>query len=401
MSTTRRRLPPGARKVILPSGTVRYELTVDIGPDPRTGNRRQKKRRYATEEELLTAYFTTRHEVATGTHVVKSRITLDQVCDDYLAGRRLAKNTLANYANVLKPLRRRHGHRSVQTLTKRHLDDLVNELVSVGFERADGKRRAGGWSNRSVNLMLKVISMVLKSAMKQGLVARDVSADVDRRNETRRKTAKAKVKNTFTAAEVTTFLAAVADDRNEHAWHLALCGLRRGEIAGLRWEDVDLEAGSLEVVNTRVSVDGQVDEKDPKTDDSGRELPLTPELTRVLRAAQIQQKTERLALGAEYDASGYVVVNEAGQPYHPETLSTYWLRAVRIAGLRRITLHYARHTCGTLMHLQGVPIVVIAAWLGHSDPSFTLRTYAHSQPNALHDAAAVLAALMGGNQTAV
>jgi integrase len=85
-----------------------------------------------------------------------------------------------------------------------------------------------------------------------------------------------------------------------------------------------------------------------------------------------------------------VVCNEAGQPYSPGVLSRYWREAVESAGLRHIKLHAARHTCATLMHLQGVPVAVIAAWIGHKDASLTMRLYAHSQFAALQDAGASL-----------
>ncbi|WP_424751212.1 aquaporin [Mycobacterium sp.] len=77
-------------------------------------------------------------------------------------------------------------------------------------------------------------------------------------------------------------------------------------------------------------------------------------------------------------------------PYSPGVLSRYWREAVEAAGLRHIKLHAARHTCATLMHLQGVPVAVIAAWIGHRDASLTMRLYAHSQFAALQDAGASL-----------
>jgi integrase len=80
-------------------------------------------------------------------------------------------------------------------------------------------------------------------------------------------------------------------------------------------------------------------------------------------------------------------VHEAGEPYHPSTLSTLWQAAIRGLDVPQIRLHDARHTCATLMHLQGVPIALVAAWLGHADVSFTLRTYVHVQPEALELAA--------------
>jgi integrase len=108
---------------------------------------------------------------------------------------------------------------------------------------------------------------------------------------------------------------------------------------------------------------------------------LPDRLVSVLRSAKIRQTRERLALGGG-DWS-YVVCNQAGEPYHPMVLSQRWHLACRAAGVREIKLHAARHTCATLMHLSGVPVVVIAAWIGHKDASLTLKLYAHSQPDAL------------------
>jgi integrase len=106
-----------------------------------------------------------------------------------------------------------------------------------------------------------------------------------------------------------------------------------------------------------------------------------------LTAAKARQAAERLALGEAYMDLGYVVCNEAGEPYHPSTLSTMWQAAIKNLDVPQVRLHDARHTCATLMHLQGVPIALVAAWLGHADVSFTLRTYVHAQPDALAVAA--------------
>jgi integrase len=104
-------------------------------------------------------------------------------------------------------------------------------------------------------------------------------------------------------------------------------------------------------------------------------------------AARNRQAAEKLALGEAYSDLGYVVCNEAGEPYHPSTMSTLWQAAIRDLDVPQIRLHDARHTCATLMHLQGVPIALVAAWLGHADVSFTMRTYVHAQPEALELAA--------------
>ena len=171
---------------------------------------------------------------------------------------------------------------------------------------------------------------------------------------------------------------------------MALSGLRRGEIAGLRWCDIDLDAKTLSVVNNRVDAGGTAVENDPKSESSRRRLPLPDRLVSVLRAAKARQARERLALGAAIGPWEYVASNEVGLAYHPQVLSRYWASAVKAAGVRHIKLHAARHTCATLMHLSAVPVSVIAAWIGHKDASLTMKLYAHSQDEALKAAGATL-----------
>jgi integrase len=91
-----------------------------------------------------------------------------------------------------------------------------------------------------------------------------------------------------------------------------------------------------------------------------------------------------LPLGAAHRDSGYVAVNEIGEPYTPDTLTRMWHKLARTAGVRLIRLHGARpHSCGTALHLRGVPLAVIAKWLGHADASTTARIYTHSQDDEL------------------
>jgi integrase len=235
-----------------------------------------------------------------------------------------------------------------------------------------------------VNLMLFTLGQVLDDAMRQGLVTRNVVALVDRLAQSKTGV------ETYTRAEVRKVLAAARDDRLEHAWHLALSGMRRGEVCGLRWADLDLTGQSLSIVDNRVTVDGAAMTSEPKTAAGKRTLPLTDPLIRVLRRAKRRHAAEQLAAGALYVDTGYLVVDEVGGRLHPDTVSDRWNQLVVAAGVRRIRLHDARHTCGTLMHLEGVPTAVIAAWLEHASPAFTMRTYVHSQHDALRHAADVL-----------
>lgn len=387
--TTRQQLPPQIKKVdVVDRATgkfvVRYRVKVDVGPHPETGARQQAKRHCVTEKDARRVLAELQNKAATGTYVSPSKLTVDQVCANYIAGRHnLRESSLSKLEYDLAPLRERHGNLLVQRLTKAHIDKLVTDLVAGGTITAK-KRRRRPWSAVAVNKVIATIGQVLDDALDQKIVTSNVAAKVARVS------AVEKDVDTFTAVEVDQLRKFFAKDRIGHAWELALYGLRRGEIAGLRWSDIDLTTRTLSVANNRVSAGGTTVENDPKSHASRRELPLPDRLVKVLRAAQKRQKVEKLALGEHYGAGEYVVCNEIGEPYNPAVLSRYWADAVKAAGVRHIKLHGARHTAATLMHLDGVPIVVIAAWIGHSDPTLTLRVYAHSQSDALKAAGASL-----------
>jgi integrase len=365
---SRQQLPPQIKKIKVTDHktgktVVRYQLRVDGGVNPETGARQQVRRRYASEAEARRALAGIGDQAVTRTFVPRKTVTVNEVVAQYLAGRHnLRASSRSKLAYDLAPLRERHGGLPVQRLTKRHIDELVADLLTGGTKTAKGRTRRP-WGADAVNKVTQTTARMLADAQRLGLVARNVAEHVDRVNRPH------KVIETYTESEVQQLLAALADDRLGHAWELALSGLRRGEIAGLRWTDVDLEAKTLSVVNNRVSAGGKTIENDPKSATSRRTLPLPDRLVSVLKAAKRRQKAERLALGGSYRSGAYVVSNEIGDPYSPAVLSRYWRDAVKAAGIRHIKLHAARHTCATLMHLQGVPVAVIAAWIGLRTPA--------------------------------
>ncbi|OZD12997.1 site-specific integrase [Rhodococcus sp. 06-156-3C] len=389
----RQQLPPQIKKIEVRDRTTgrmvtRYQVTTDAGIDQITGKRRQIRRRFESEKKAREALSQSNTEAIRGTFVARSQTTLAEAAELHFAGRhRLRETTLGGYREVMKPVLACHGNLPVQKLSKRHIDQLVVGLQQGGLPKPNGQLTRP-WGPRSINLMLTVLSMILDGEFKQGHVQRNVARLVDRVPRD------AKELKTFTTSEVRTLLSTVSGDRNEHAWRLALSGLRRGEVCGLRWKDVDLRDGFLTIGNNRVlTVSGEIVEQEPKTKKSSRTLPLTKDLELALRCAKDCQAAERRLHGEEYGPGTHVVSDELGYPVRPDVLAARWERLTKIAGVSEIRFHDARHTCATLMHLAGVPIAVIAAWLGHADASFTMRTYVHSQSNALTDAATQYAAL--------
>jgi integrase len=178
----------------------------------------------------------------------------------------------------------------IQALEKRHLDELVTDLMAGGVVPVHVKEGRGvrgcyrrPWKATTINPMLNYLESMLNELLKQGKVNYNVAALVDRLPVSK------VPMQTFTTVEVEKLLDTFAKDRLGHVWHLALVGLRRGELCGLRWTDIDFEARTISIEITRVVVDGEVVEGDTKSETSTRMLPLTPELLAALRAATRMQ----------------------------------------------------------------------------------------------------------------
>jgi integrase len=179
----------------------------------------------------------------------------------------------------------RLGHIQLQSLTKAHLDQLVTDLLASG--RRIGNVQRQGLSPRSVNVVLTLLGSVLDDAVRQGTLSRTAAKLVERPSQTRREM------QTWTAEQAAAFLEAVATDRLAQAWQLSLYGLRRGEVLGLCWSDIDLDAKTLTIRRARVEVTGSgVLEVGPKTERSGRTLPLDEAVVASLRSLKTRQARE-------------------------------------------------------------------------------------------------------------
>jgi integrase len=384
---SRQQLPPQIKKIDVTDRktgktVVRYQLTVDAGVNPQTGKRQQVRRRYATEKEARDALSEIGQAAASDEFVPRKAVTVEQLAADWLASLHNTRATTVNgYTYLLGPLRERHGSLPVQKLTRPDLDKLLIDMRDGGTITPKGHARKA-WSPRSLNKSIDCWRALLDYGIERRELPRNVASAMRKVPRIRNEPA------TYTPDEIRLVLRAADKDRSGQVWYLALSGLRRGELAGLMWSDIDLEAKTLSIERVRVAAGaGVVVQNGPKTLSSRRTLPLDDGLVTVLRRASARYKQERLSLGAAHADSGYVAVDEAGQPYTPDALTRKWHKITKAAGVRPIRLHDARHSCGTALHLRGVPLAVIAKWLGHADAATTARLYAHSQDAALIDAA--------------
>ena len=239
--------------------------------------------------------------------------------------------------------------------------------------------------------MVGVLKAACSFAVEIGLLGRNPIADV------RRPKVESRPPATWTAEQGRAFLAATADDRLAAMWAIGRTrGLRRGELAGLRWDAVDLASGTLRVVHTLVMVDGHVQESTPKANAGRRTVPLDEHLVALLTARRRAQAAERLRAGEAWADSGYVFTNELGERLSPDWVSGRFDEMAKAAGLPRIRLHDMRHTAATLMLASGVNPKVVQEMLGHSHVSISLGIYGHVTPSMGREAGEALSASLLG-----
>jgi integrase len=169
-----------------------------------------------------------------------------------------------------------------------------------------------------------------------------------------------------------------------------MTGARRGEIAGLRWVDVDLEGARITIRQALLAVGGQVYVSSPKSY-RGRTVDLDRGTVAQLEAHRDRQRREKAAWDGDYVDSEYVFRRRDGSRLNPRTLSQTFQWIVKESDLPRIRLHDLRHTHASIAVKAGVPIGVVSERLGHASPEFTLTRYFHLLPGMSREAADTIA----------
>ncbi|WP_261559627.1 tyrosine-type recombinase/integrase [Frankia tisae] len=228
-------------------------------------------------------------------------------------------------------------------------------------------------SKRQVQVVHAVLRNALQAAVREELIRRNVAKLVQV------STPRYGIDRGLTVDQAHMLLDAATGDRLYALLVLALfLGMRRGELLGLQWSDIDKERETLTIRHTLQRVGGELRLLPPKTDDSERTLPLLGLVADALTEHRKLQDAERETAGTRWVNTGHVFTTKIGTPIEPDNLRRFWMPLRRAAGLDSVVFHGLRHTCVTLLLDLGVPPHIVRDIAGHSAIEVTMTIYAHA-----------------------
>ncbi len=370
--------------------TTNWYVVVEL-PRSEEGKRRQKWHGgFATRREAEATRARLIHELNTGSYIEPHAVTLSKWVSDWwlpTTKTRVKPSTLDSYRRNLELHALPHlGNRQLRYITPAMLNVLYSRLLASG-----NKVRKGGLSPKTVRYIHTILHKALADAVDAGMIGVNAA---ERAKPPRPRATAAREILFWEPEELRRFLRLIHGHRLEAAWRLsAMTGMRRGEVLGLRWADLDLDAARISVRRALVSVGYQIITSTPKNH-LARVIDLDATTVQCLRRHRKQQDGDRAEWGNEYQDEDLVFCKENGTPVHPHTFSQAFQRLIAKSDLRRIRLHDLRHTHATIALKAGIQIKVISERLGHETPAFTLKQYAHVIPGMQAEAAAAVAALV-------
>ena len=342
----------------------KYRVCFDYGMD-REGRRVRKYRTFDTKRDATHAFNEHKVKMDKGTQIMPSEYTFAQWLDYWYKDiilPQIEETTAYGYRgmieNYLKP---QLGEIRLQKLTARDIQQYYTWLM-------DEKKLSPNTVIKHHNLLTNTLNAAERQEYITKNPMRAVSPPKKRQREAK----------FYTPEQLGILLDKAVGTRLElPVFICAYLGLRRGELCGLRWSDVDLEHKTITIENTRTQAGKNEIEKGTKTASSTRTLYLPDTLCDMLKAAKEHQQACRVEYKNAYDDNDYVVVMEDGRPFRPNYLSELFGKFLADNDLPKIVLHELRHTFASLSNQAGIPAYNIGKALGHSTPATTQKIYTH------------------------
>lgn len=357
-----------------------WTAVVDMPPDPATGRRRQKRLSAPTKREIERLVAEHVQAVERGSYADAGKLTVGEFIARWLGTLdHLSGGTRRRYRDLMR----------LHVLPQLGARPLA-KLTPLDLEHLYADRRAAGLSGLTVGALHRALHRALQQAIAWDLLSRNIA---NRVQAPQRRLPEAP---TWDAGQVARFLAAADLTEEAALWRVALStGMRRGELLGLQWSDVDLARGVLHVRRARKRGDGSQWETGAlKTPRSRRAIALPASTLSALKVHRKRQNAQRLLLGSAWHDEGYVFAGADGQPMTAATLRGLYQRAIKQAGLPYIKFHGLRHTNATVSLAAGEHPKIVQERLGHSSISMTLDTYSHVTETMQREAAARFDALL-------
>ena len=364
----------------------RWEGRYTAGRDPETGKAIYKNVLGKTQAEVK-AKLKQAIEEAKGLDAAKvGRYTVGQwmeVWFEHYAKVKVRPSSHQTYRgyidNHIKP---NIGKIPLEKFTSLELQKLYKKLLEGGrVERIESRKQAKGLSAKTVRNLHQIIASAMKLAKEQRLILADPTEGCALPRLEHREM------QTLPVEQLQSFLREAKDSGVFELYYLELAtGLRRGELLGLKWEDIDLERGDLRVKRQISRINGEVVEAPLKTKNAYRTLPLAADTIDVLKAQR--KKT---------GDSPWVFPSPTGGPISPDSVLHMLHRVLKRAGLPRIRFHDLRHTFATLALQNGVDVKTVSGMRGHFSAEFTLDTYAHVTTASQRQAAKTMGSVISGS----
>ncbi len=359
-----------------PSATdVRYyNVTLELGKDEMTGARKRLYFRIDTtdRQEAENFLLLMKAEYIKGELVEPSKKTIAQFMDEYMENYVSVHNapaSVGDYASVIRNyIKPFFGHIKLQELTVPVIQRAYNQW-KVKSPLSDKPLKES-----TIKHINRVFKAGLNVAIEWGYIKENpatkvkISKDINTEHI-----------DVYTADEIRQLRKAVKGTDMELPVALLFdCVMRRGELLGLRFSDIDWETNTVTIQKSWTEgADGNPILKDCKTNSSYRKIVVTDYTMKLLKRQKLFYMSNRMKYGDEFCNSDRVICKENGEPYLPKSFTHKWTQTLKKHGIRHIKLHGTRHSAITLLLSEGVPLNLVQARAGHKDPKVTLGVYSH------------------------
>ena len=349
-----------------------WSFTINLGKDPSTGKRKQITRRgFDTKKEAELAAHQIQLEIENETYVKEKDILFKDFIIDYLeliAKPSVRPSTFNGYEKVVESrLIKKFGHLKIKNFNPVMISKYYTELLKEGL------------TQEYIQYIHSILKMAAKTAVEWKYLKNNFMDNVKAPKRVKKKV------ETWSVDECNLFLDRMRQQK-EHIFMMyclaIYTGMRRGEILGLRWKDIDFERKRIYVEHSLYYIAGEgLVLQQPKTTSGKRNISITNDVIEELKTYRIKKQAQLLKVGMKLNEEHFVVSAYGGEPVNPNTIHKQFLYDIKLAGSKRIRFHDLRHTHATIMLEIGESPKVVSERLGHANVSITLDKYSHVTPN--------------------